>query len=309
MTPTVLTQYAQRHDTPDAALLGRILWYSVYEMTIHADELRLRLNDAGLGNYMPSLPSDNDIFRRICKEVPRKRQPLPDGTYQNMMVRDVTDGNANQIVRRIVVEKVDSNNKILEYTEAWDLTFDKEHATLTTTKLDTHVPSDADAAVARLADEYRAKRGTFDANGVRALIKKILDDNHAIMVRPTGGVMFAPRQHADTVLQLEDFARGLPEATVHSIPLPDDPSQTNMVGQALTDSIVSDVNGLMGEAQEMLASGDIGKRKLATIQANHRKLKARLRTYQEVLQFNLETITVQLERFDRTIAHVVQQVL
>lgn len=304
VTDLALTGYARDHaDNTD--VLGRLVIYSVSDLTVDHANLSNLLNRHGLGSYLPKMPADADIFRRVTKTIQRNKEDLGDGTFLNVLVRDVTHGNSNEIVRRVVVETVDPKGKRLDYTEAWELTFDKEHATLSTRRLPDWQPTQADEIVAGLGDEYQAKRGTLNGDGIRALLKNILTGSHAVRVRSTGGVEFMPRQHMAAADAIKQLGNEFPEVELLVVPLPNGDLEAREVSRALGEDTDRAITDLMKQAIEISKTGKAKTNTLATMGTELRRLKQRTQVYQDLLENDLSELDTRLALLDQAVSSAI----
>lgn len=296
MTPDLLTSYVD-HISPDATLLGRIAWFSVFDTTIAHSDLRLHMRTAGIDDSLaPKAPADVDVFRRVTTAAQSKRNENPDGTYSNVLVRDVANDDF-KLLRRLVIETVDAAGHRLSYLEAYDIAFDK----LTNLMVVNRISSEqtvADQIVADTLDNYNLRRGTVNAEAIRTLIGRVFDAAKATGLRPTGAVYFTPIAETRYVEALECLADLLPTMTVHSLPLVDeDGRQAEMVRDAVVDESVVELDAMLAEGKAML-SGAVSARRAATMLARGKQLRSKAVAYSELLDDNLSTMHARLELFD-----------
>lgn len=305
MTPSVLNSYVSKIN-PDAVLLGRIAWFSVFETTISHQDLLSFMTAAGVDHrFAPNKPADVDVFRRVTSGAQSKRHPNADGTYSNILVRDVSNDEF-QVLRRLVIETVDSAGHRLNYTEAYDLVFDKGNSRLVTNKRswDTNL---ADNLVVDIVSNYNARRGTVNAEALRTLIGKVFTAAHAAGLRPTGAVYFTPQADTDKVESLERLAALIPTMTVHSLPLVDeDGKQAEMVRSAVVDESVTELDQMLAEGKAMLAEG-VSARRAATMLARGKQLRSKAVAYSNLLGDNLSTMQGRLELFDDQMMALISQ--
>lgn len=290
---TVLNEYAERHT--DDEYLGRVCWFSVYELAMPWADLVTILTAHGLEDYAPQQPGDADTFRKVATAAQRKRQDTgTEGQYVNLLVRDVRS-DKDTIERRLVVETVDPKGRRLAYEEAYDIVFRRKSATIElNAKMADPPPAAVDVANEIVAG-YQAMRGKVDANAIRTLIKRVLDAHHAIAVRPTGGVMFAPEAQANVVESLERIATQIRGAIVHSLPLVDDLKQRDMVRSAVVSSIGDELDQVMTEMRQLLASGEpVTGTQYANLNTTYKQLLARADAYTEVLTDDLDSTRARL---------------
>jgi len=297
MTPSVLHSYIDRI-APDAKLLGRIAWFSVFDTVIAHDELLKLMSSAGVAKgFAPSKPADVDVFRRVTTAAQSKRNENGDGTYSNVLVRDVAN-DENKVLRRVVIETVDSRGQRLDYYEAYDLAFDRGNQRLVTSRLGWR-DTVADLLVPDVVAAYNARRGTVNAEALRTLITKVFTAAHATGLRPTGAVYFTPAGQAHLIEGLERLAEMIPTMTVHSLPLVDeDGRQTEMVRSALIDESATELDAMLAEGRRMLTDG-VSVRRAATLLARGKELRAKAVAYSELLDDNLLGMRNRLAMFDQ----------
>lgn len=290
--PTIITQYKETHR--DSEFLGRIVWFSVREQSIPHAQIASELRQVGLDKYTPTMPADSDVFRRVSTAAQKKRLDGPDGVRLNVLVRQVDDTPAS-ILRRIVVEEVDQKGRRLDYTEAYDVSFDRTHGGISIAKItDRDFAGVDDDTAVEIRQMYLAQRGCVDANAIRTTIKKVLDDAEAVLVRDTGGVNFAPRHTVDLVDRLERFSAQIPGTEVHSLPLIDTQKQRGLVQNGVEAAVNKEVDELLTEVRD-LKNGQVKPSKAAQLLNRSKELRRRLDNMKELLEDNLETAESRLE--------------
>src|SRR5699024_8587437 len=61
-------------DGNSSDILGNIFWFSIGDMLMHEEDVKTKLQDAGISlDYMPNPIRVSDAFRRATTEVRRKR--------------------------------------------------------------------------------------------------------------------------------------------------------------------------------------------------------------------------------------------
>lgn len=295
-SPSVLDAYTNGI-SPDAKLLGRLTWFWVHDTTIRHDDLLARMDTAGVDRrFAPSPPADVDVFRRITHKAASKRNPNADGTYSNVLVRDVSNDEF-QVLRRLVVETVDGNNRRLSYLEAYDLAYDKTTSQLVTKKRSWEATV-ADNIVAGIVADYNAHRGTVNGEALRTMIGRVFDASHSTSLRPTGGLNFTPITEAHLVDGLKVLARLIPKMNVRSCDLVDqDGEQLDNVRDAYADESEKDIDLMMAEAKAILTDKGSARRK-ATLLSRVKQERAKAVAYSDLLDDKLSTVLTRLEMFD-----------
>lgn len=303
-----VTEFKTQHENLVAAgeadTLGHLLMWSVRELSIHHDSLKNILERHDLGEHTPKEPADSDVFRRVTNAIKQKREPQADGTYLNVLIRDVSM-NPAEVLKRVVVETVDPEGKRLTYTEAYDVSLDKETSYMEVNQLPTHQPSGVDQVMDNLVGVFHATRGHLDSNAIRAVIKKTLDASFSIPIRETGGVVFLPKPFDKIGDDLEGMASELPSVSIHTVPIPAVTKQANMISEAATDAILRDVDELIAGIAEDKKSGTLTDKKAVKYSTAHRALKKKITRYNDLLNTSLEDTVTRLSVLEQSVASVI----
>jgi len=296
VTVTDLSEYKDRMAGRD--WLGRIVFVTIRQANISAASVEASMKGAALDTFVPKARCDADVFRKVTTEAKESRIALPGGGRVNVLVPDVA-ADEEEILRRIVIEGVDSKGKRLSYTEAYDLRFDKATGAVQVRKLPAIYGDPGEAVADRVAQAipaaFAARKGTVDADQMRAAVQRILDSVKATAVRPTGGAYFIRETHAAVADRLEELAANVANVEIHSLPLVDDAKQRGMVAAAVADEINRAIESHMAEIAKMLQDGNVSSKKLATKMTEHAELVAKAREYTEVTSADLSAVTVRLD--------------
>ena len=116
-------------------IIGYVSWYSIGKQQIHEDDIRQKLNSAGLSEgFMPNPIRVSDAFRRATSEAEkagRYRKSNQKNTHENILVREPIS-NRKKIQRNLVIETVDEDSSELSYeTKKAIITLDKESGIFT----------------------------------------------------------------------------------------------------------------------------------------------------------------------------------
>lgn len=255
---TTYSDYVDKIKQQDPSVfLGEILWFSVSETRVQYDTLRAMLVAAGLDAFVPRRPRDEDVFRRAAPNGQRKRVPTADeDVHVNYLIRQVKRGGGS-CTKHVVAETVDTDGVSLAYEEVHELNFDGETNSLTTRPLSS--PSDpiAQSIANEVLTYFNANRDYIDAQGLRVVIRAVLDHCKATVIRPTGGVYFVMNEHFPSIKALAVVASQIEGAHLDWHPLVDDDRQREMVRRAYEAETVDAVDHALGEIAELL--GKSGK--------------------------------------------------
>lgn len=292
MTPaTQLKDYEdQVSQKGRGAWLGQLTWFGVTETTVRHADLAARLEARGLQDFTPSAPRDDDVFRRTWFNGQRRRHETDNPEiFENVLLREVgrKDG---VVVKRIVIENVDTSGHKLGYREAVDIRFDVAKPDEILVK---HLGDLADLRAWELAEtlaaEYRSARGCVDARAVREIIRQVLAACMAIPVRPGGGVYFTPMDRIALLDSLEAVVEELPDCMVHSLPLVDDNRQRVMLRRAVEAETVDEIDRMVEEIADIVKSGKkVTVKQWSAFAGRHRKVASRTTEYSSLLEETLE---------------------
>lgn len=291
-------------------LLGRILWYSCRQSTVRHATLVDDLMREGLGDYAPRPPSDADVFRRVCSNAQANRLETDrDGVYVNVLIRNV-DGGTDEIVKRVVEEQVDPTGRRLRYTETHDVMFRRNGSVVEVNPL---APpwehSQAQTVANSIAPRFYQESGSVNESALREMLRRVLDANHAILVRPTGGVFFVPEEHAEAAEKLRRVAQRLPGVSFRSLPLIDDPDQRDMITDSFEKQALDEIDTTIAEITEMLkSSSDVSDAKAHTFLNRYRTLRERADTYRQLLQDDLAGTVTRLDVFSTQVSALLNRV-
>lgn len=288
---TQLREYEAQNVTKDRRVwLGQLTWFGVTETTVRHADLAAKLEARGLHDFIPAAPKDDDVFRRTFFNGQRRHYETDDPeVMENHLLRQVgrKDG---VIVKRIVIETVDTSGHKLGYREAIDIRFDSSKPSEILVKpLGDDEDSRAWELASTLGAEYHAARGCVDARAVRDIIRQVLAACMAVPVRTGGGVYFVPMDRIAMLDSLEAVAAELPDCMVHSLPLIDDKRQRDMLQRAVEAETVDEIDRIVEEIAAIVKSGKkVSTRQWGAFAARHRAVTSRTKEYSGLLEQTLE---------------------
>lgn len=308
----LLDRYAE--STADRSLLGRIIWSSVRKTSVPVDVVKAAFTRHALERFAPPLSSPADVFRRVVKNV-QTTIDHEDGTRTKVWAREIKS-HPDEVVKRIVCEQMDSNGARLSYKQSWDLRYNKKLGKLdlypinadeagNMTSRDRHAdPHTGDEHMLEIRRDFNESLTRIDQDGLRRALTNALDASDSICVRDTGGVYFVPQNKSDVVDGLIAISKELPGMQVMAVPMPDEPEHVDDMIGGITAATLSDADKLITDFQERKRAGTLTSRRLATMGAEHRKLKARLGNFQSLLRDNLTDATTRVEVLDGLLVSV-----
>ncbi|MFF9483046.1 DUF6744 family protein [Streptomyces sp. NPDC014733] len=314
--------YTEAMDTGDTPLLGHLVLYSIFDGDVTRDDLEKAFRELGLEeDLLPPPLREVDAFERVTGpdgvrvsyplDDPRAtgpasrhgrrrgRQPVDAAT---LMIRPVRrDG--EQIIRHVVREVRDEKASSLTYdTRLATCTFRRASSAGSPEGAGTLDISPNNAAIARLPEaEQETVREMLDAVGdtfrrrctfltsdkLRSVLRRYVEYLDGIKVRPTGGVYFVHRRHAETLRALRDLVGRFGQGSHFvRVPLPDQEEMREMIVAAFTTRAKDDLAQL---AQDIAAAQRSGKTEDAmTLHQRFRALEQTTAEHSELLSSSLD---------------------
>lgn len=302
MTVPILER--QKGTVDKDALLGRLLWYSVPMATcLDPKVVGQALKDVGLTRRVPSPPSESDVFRRVTS-VERKGIPV-DGTddqFENLLVRPVNAKRDNILLRRVVVETVDPSGHQLSYDQVVDIEFTYDATRIPNVgvmrvewlaEFSRWTHPRAGQLVEEIRFEFDKFKGMLNESKMRGWIKQTIIEMGAVAVRPTGGIYFLEERFAGNVEALEEFinAHFPPGADCHSLEIPDNRKQREMIKRAIEAETTGAIEAMMTRVNEIKTTGTglTPKQHLKMVQ-EVKALEKKMGAYSKLLEADLKGI-------------------
>lgn len=272
------------------AFCGHVAYYEVTESTkIAHDQFVQRLEALDLGAYTPDPPRDDDAFSRVTSAVQRKREPVPGRTDQfaNFLVRKVRHSRGD-IVKQIVIEIVDAQNKRLTFTPAIEMQFSAQGSRFSVTPLiDVGDPGEKQAwdLAMEARSQFFAWRGHLNSDAIRRFINRVIVGSSATILK--AGLYFIPTHRMDTIQKMQEAIAGINGVLVHTIPLVDTEDQRAMVRRAFQTESIGQAQRLTSQINDLLVTGDIDAKTAARLQDEARTLANKAAEYQHLLEGSL----------------------
>lgn len=290
--------YAERLQNADhTAFLGDLCWYTVPEHTkIKYGILKAAATKVALEDFLPPPPLASDVFKRVCTMANRKRVETADpDVFVNVLLRNVKTLN-RKVWKQIVIERVDGENKTLDYVSAYEVHFDGHQIHFT--KMDDDPTGAADEATVLISSEFKAWVGHVNAYGVREFFRRSLLGARATVVRPSGGIYFVLRMHADTVAGLDRLANEIP-LTFHYLPLLDDSKQREMLQKAFEAETADEIDTMLGQVEKMLEGKPVTSEIAEDWIAKMVNVRDKTQDYEQILDEKLGNTEFRLQQFER----------
>jgi hypothetical protein len=336
--PAGFQGYLETMEAEGIPLLGHLVLYSVFEGEVTPDAVARWFTELGLNPaYLPGEIRPVDVFEKITGPSgvrrtypigpvqPRKerRREGAKGREATLMIRPVSrDG--ERIIRHLVREVRDEEKTQLSYdTRLAVCEFRRDtdkNAGAGAGSL--QVTPDRDA-IAQLPDveqdhvhEVLIEIGAaFDhgrlyltADRLRGVIRNYVESLNAIRIRPTGGVYFVGRQHAQALAALRELARRFGGGSnVARIPIPDEDEMREMVISAFVTRSKEALDAL---ARDLAGAQRDGQATPAGIQALHKRyrdLQATAAEHEQLLGSSLDDTRASMNLVQAQLASLLAQ--
>lgn len=244
-------------------LLGGIVISGMRDVRITKDELVRLFKESGLSlEYLPSAVRAPDAFRRATQDIQTTvPKPLPDGTFEFLMVRDVVS-DKDEIVRHLVREVRNSSKKVLSYKHIGTMIFRRDMSDYITHSI---LP-EADSLLAKSSSVYKEYMAYYTGKAMRDLVHKVIKSTTPVALKNFGALYFVSREHLPLMESLETFVKKINEFKVNAamyeydttfevIPMLDLEKQRCMIFEKYESQVNGSVEGTLTEMAEILNGG------------------------------------------------------
>ncbi len=331
----VFDAYTQALNSGEAPLLGHLVLYSVYDGEVTRKDLENWFPELGLNpELIPPPVRQIDAYERVTgRDGVKVVYPLDDPTatapaYKRASGRDRKGASSTvtlmlrpvrrtggEVVRHIVREVRDPLNTKLEYqTRMGAAIFHRDHSqgadegagTLEVEPDNTAIaalaPAEQEtvrAMLAEIEETYRYRCTYLTGDKLRSLLRRYIESLEAIRVRPTGGVYFVHRQHAQVLSGLRELvSRFGAGSRLDRIPLPDQEEMRDMIINAFTTQTKEDLTKL---------SRDIADAQRAGRNAEVKRLLQRFNELTEATKQHAERLSTSLDDTEAALSLVKMQ--
>ena len=244
-----------QEESPTEATLGDLFWFTLPALKITPATLADAYRQAGISEKLLPPPIEaHDAFRRATSRLALESSPVsllirPGGHDKERIIRYVTAEIQHEI----------QHEKKLRYSAAATFIFNRRDNTASAHITD-FLPPEAqvlvDAAVEKFPGEFADCQRYLESEHVRMSIYKIMDTEHIIRARPSGGVYFALQAHNTAMRQIETLLGTLkplaPNADFYSLTVRDAAKDLAMVTNATTNHVRVEANSLLRDMGNLL---------------------------------------------------------
>lgn len=280
--------------------LGSLVWSTVSDiLNIPIDDVKNALTEVGLDKFMPRPINPRHAFRRVTKAFEIKKSPYGKDNYVNLLVRDVKY-EGGEIVRQLVREVVDGQNKRLDYKPVLQLEIGENDQIAITPLVKNLIPAEQ-AVVEQLPKAHEEALHNFDGTHIRYMFSNIMQQCNPVSVRPNGGVSFIPQKYAQRVNAAKALAKRLNgysgNVRMWSVPVIDATEHREMVEESLEEQITAGSLSLIEEMKTVMQDSSRGPttRMAKGFADRVRKLKDAVTEYEELLETQATKARADLE--------------
>ena len=252
--------------------VGDLFWYSLPTLRVAPEELAAVYERAGIDRrYLPGAIRAADAFRRATSGLERAADLTAGGATQHfsLLVREAAN-TKERTVRQVVAEVRDAAQVRLAYTPAGQFELGKadEHAEAFELDGIYELPTAARdlvrEALAAFPGAFADALNLLDDGHVRRALDSLMQAEHVIGVRPSGGVYFALHGRRALVEQLDRLFAALRSvaegARFCAVPVIDVARQRRMVAEATLAHVRGEVDSLVREVDQILTEQGQGRK-------------------------------------------------
>ena len=299
-------------ELPDNLVLGHIAWYTITQPQVTQPELADIVTTLGLSPHI--IPERTTTRGCIQTSLPiqrtewattthcRRHGQLPDPTRHSRQHR--------RLERHLVLERVDALGKVLDYTTAAKLTFDRKDKKLHVAKRTCHQNNQMVIETLNMFhDNFEFALEFIDAQRIRSMVREQLTIMRAIAIRRQGSVYFVPIKEKTRTLALEQFCTQMGTGSVfHSIPLPDTTKQREMIHQAFQDEVHEEASQLITELRRIHAADKVITAKAwIDYQKKLKQLQANFGVYGDMVGLEMGKAELELEAVNKQLRNLMSE--
>ena len=271
--------------------LGDLVWWSLAEARVDRVTLEVIWNEAGLPpELLPEPPSPERSFKAAIKEAQVGQQ--------GRLIRLAVES-PDEIVFGVVREERHGDGT-LDYHQEARVTLDRNRDQLS---------SDAPGndLVAEVMRRFEILKTTHVADDVRRAIVRTLDTLAAVMLRPSGGVYWAPSPFAAQVRRLQVAVQRIGTSTMSVLPVHRSAEAVQTLGEVARASIEDELAALRIEIDGFVALPPERATTLVRRLEVFDALRGRARLYRDVLSVEVSTLDQQLNQLTATVAQMIER--
>ena len=296
---------------PDT-VLGHIAWYSLPDPHITKTQIEKIAKDTGIKEeHLPGEPRTSDAFKRAIRKtdlLKTKYVSVPNSENKlSLMVRPVVSS-GRKLEAHLVIETLDSAGKKLSHVDAVAFQYDVDNGEFETENLADPMPYSyiVEARVKVFDFMFKIACVDVEPQAIRNTFRQELWDMDALNVRSRGGIYFVPRASNKSLDKLEAFATQV-GAEFHTLPLPDNTKQKNMVMAAFESDVHAQAHETIEKLNKILLHGE---KIPPSVWARHKKrlddLTERTAQYSDIVDTEMEKAGTELLVLNQKVTEVLK---
>ncbi len=300
------------HGGEKVPILGHLIWFSVKESRIEPEELRRLFAQIGIPTeFIQEDISPINAFKRATSELSEEIEvPLDQNRIAVFLVR-LTAKSDTEIVKSIIKEVRDQNDKRLSYEEVGRVHFDKD------TKDVRYYATQPDSqpVLSQIKHLYETYGRYITGKQIRAIFHDIIESMSPTQVRPSGAVYFIPHQYADMVQKMEVLSKELIpygitdfSSAFESIPLIDADKTRALVELRFEEQNTRDVDKTLVELTKLLQGTDATTRTGARYIEMVKKAKENIARYEGMLDKEMSISRMKVEVLDQQVQKLLEKI-
>ncbi|MFW6008872.1 MAG: DUF6744 family protein [archaeon] len=188
--------------------VGELIWWSVKKPGVNQFDIQEIAEKYKIPKkfekHLPKSIRPCDAFRRATNNL----QESVDYEYQGMVytiktfTREISSGDT--IVRKLIEEIIDDDEKSISYEIAADLVFNKEF-NLYTYELNEEMSEHAnfEPLIKKSIAEYEKNKEFYPYSSIRAFVRNCIKELNGVQVAPRSGIYFVPEKYESELETLE----------------------------------------------------------------------------------------------------------
>ena len=293
-------------DFDNDGTLGFVVWHSIADVRITEGEVQALAAKHGMATA-PKLGSISDAFRRATSAS----QKRDDNGKTRYLMRPVKDS-AGEIVREIVIERVDTHGKKLAHFGAFRITFDGTDAQvedISPAHTSQNEWTECHLLAERAVKNFKEFQRSLTGKELTRFAMKCMSAMSYINLRPNGGVYFVPRSKAESLESITKFFAELSQYKASSAPMifssapvPNCPVQRDQIAEGVNMTVNSDIDQMIGKLADLREEiGSVRESTLSKKAEAVAELRQKAAMYSKILETENETLAARLDLLDQTI--------
>lgn len=240
---------------------------------------------------------------------------VPRNDYRSAMIKalkKITKGNdklyrrfndkAEEVSFAIFEQRISESDILLD--REITITIDKKTGALST-------KAEYDGEFYRsIRDIYLNESKTIDSSQFRSMVLRVVQQEcFGVPMRKGGGVYFIKESFDETQRKLNELFNAFPhQATLHRVPIYDDPSTLTALESAVSEDLTGDIESLVADINKRFEEGKITRRQLEGDQERIQKIVQKTEVHADALRAKASAIRAKLELAKKAVKSVIDKV-